>query len=117
MTPTSPFIKKISSLDAFPKVESGYKERSSSGGAATLFVCIVLSFLLLAEFNNWLSIKQTYHVAVDNVVGWGRHGLEGTGNDNWGSTIDINLDMTVATACECKKEYLIFTQYFSDMEL
>jgi|SRR6185312_15569214 len=81
------YLRKLVFLDAFPKVDVGYKHSSTQGGCMTVFVSICLWLLILSEFREYWTLHQKYKFVVDSSVG---HHL------------DINVDITVAMPCSCK---------------
>ncbi|CAG8669404.1 7118_t:CDS:2, partial [Paraglomus brasilianum] len=78
------YLRKLVFLDAFPKVDVGYKHSSTQGGCMTVFVSICLWLLILSEFREYWTLHQKYKFVVDSSVG---HHL------------DINVDITVAMPC------------------
>lgn len=58
---------KVASLDIFRKVDSNYQEKSLSGGLVSLFVYVLLAFLLWSETRDWWHTKQRYTFLVDKV--------------------------------------------------
>ncbi len=80
-------IQAAKSLDAFPKIEDDYVETSSSRGTLSILIFIVISVLTVAEIRNFYEKHLDYHYEVDF---------------DYTSKLKLNIDMTVATRCECK---------------
>ncbi|EPQ30923.1 uncharacterized protein PFL1_01821 [Pseudozyma flocculosa PF-1] len=77
-------MPKIRQFDAFPKTQSIYTQRSSRGGLLTVVVSCLLCFLLWTEFSEYLYGERAYSFHVDDTVS---------------SSMQINIDMTVAMQC------------------
>lgn len=77
-------LPKIRQFDAFPKTQSIYTQRSSRGGLLTILSTITLLYLLWAELSSYLYGERAYSFAVDSQIQ---------------STMQINLDITVAMQC------------------
>lgn len=77
-------LPKIRQFDAFPKTQSIYTQRSSKGGLLTIISTATLIFLLWTELSSYLYGERAYSFAVDNQLQ---------------STMQINMDMTVAMKC------------------
>ncbi|KAJ1649317.1 Endoplasmic reticulum-Golgi intermediate compartment protein 2, partial [Dispira simplex] len=76
---------KVRALDAFPKVEDSQREKSASGGFATLLVLAVLTYFTWGEFSTYFSPVQRHEFLVDHTI---NHELR------------INFDVTVAMSCK-----------------
>ena len=72
--------------DAFPKVASPYKQRSSGGGLATLLLAVVIGLLVWHELDQFLFGAAGWSFTVDRGVA---------------HTLQINVDLTVAMPCHC----------------
>jgi hypothetical protein len=77
-------LPKIRQFDAFPKTQSIYTQRSSKGGVLTIISALALVFLLWTELSTYLYGERGYSFAVDSQLQ---------------STMQINMDMTVAMKC------------------
>ncbi len=77
-------LPKIRQFDAFPKTQSIYTQRSSKGGVLTIISALALVFLLWTELSTYLYGERGYSFAVDSQMQ---------------STMQINMDMTVAMKC------------------
>ncbi|KAI9027898.1 endoplasmic reticulum vesicle transporter-domain-containing protein [Hyaloraphidium curvatum] len=75
---------RVSSLDLFRKTDTNYQQRSASGGLASLFVYLVLAWLVWSEGRDWWHTKQRYTFLVDKDIS---------------HDITVNLDITVLTKC------------------
>ncbi|CAG8742467.1 11564_t:CDS:2, partial [Acaulospora morrowiae] len=80
----SRILKKAVVFDAFPKVDAGYQDKSPQGGFITIVVSILLWFLIISEFREYLNLNQKYQFSVDQNI---YHQLQ------------INVDITVNTPC------------------
>ncbi|KAJ1966372.1 hypothetical protein IWQ62_002443 [Dispira parvispora] len=78
-------ISEVRALDAFPKVEDSQREKSASGGIATLLVLAVLTYFTWGEFSTYFTPVQHHEFLVDHTI---NHELR------------INFDVTVAMACK-----------------
>ena len=85
------YLRKLVFLDAFPKVDVGYKHSSTQGGCMTVFVSICLWLLILSEFREYWALHQKYKFVVDSSIG---------------HYMDINVDITVAMPCTCKHYFV-----------
>lgn len=77
-------LPKIRQFDAFPKTQSIYTQRSSKGGLLTIVSTVTLLALLWTELSSYLYGERAYSFRVD---------------DQLQSSMQINLDMTVAMKC------------------
>nr|ASF90192.1 hypothetical protein SPAR05704 [Bartheletia paradoxa] len=77
-------LPALRSFDAFPKTQSTYRTRSTTGGLTTLFVILALFLLTLNDLNEYLYGEATYEFGVDTEVG---------------KQLQINVDITVAMPC------------------
>ncbi|CAG8653914.1 7511_t:CDS:2, partial [Ambispora gerdemannii] len=78
----SRLYKKTLLFDAFPKVDSGYQQKTTQGGLATLIVSICLWFLILSECREYLHVSQSFEFLVDQSIN---------------RELQINVDITVNT--------------------
>ncbi|TPX33691.1 hypothetical protein SmJEL517_g03468 [Synchytrium microbalum] len=79
--------RRLSYLDAFPKIEKNITNASGSGGVVSIIVTIFLAYLILSELITWMTLKQEYEYLVDQTPSSGGAGLL------------INVDLTVAMPC------------------
>ncbi|KAJ1913401.1 hypothetical protein H4219_005235 [Mycoemilia scoparia] len=77
-------LKQLHRLDAFPKVEGTYQARTVTGGILSFIVAIILGFMVVSEFHDYLQGRPTHEFFVDHSIG---------------KKIQINIDMTVAMPC------------------
>lgn len=77
----------LRSFDAFPKVNSTYKQRSNRGGLATILLYIIIGILVWYQWVEYMYGDTTDTFSVDRGVG---------------HTLQINVDMTVAMPCHCE---------------
>jgi len=77
-------LPPLREFDAFPKVASTYKSKSSRGGVITVLVAATVLILVWHELREYLFGDPTYSFHVDHGVG---HALQ------------INVDLTVAMPC------------------
>ena len=75
----------IVGLDAFPKVDTAYLEKTRSGGLLTLITIGLLSTLMMAELFDQLTPPLVQNYVVDPTVG---------------ETTKMSLDISVASACD-----------------
>ncbi|RHZ67006.1 hypothetical protein Glove_303g103 [Diversispora epigaea] len=80
----SRILKKAIIFDAFPKVDSGYQNKSPRGGFITIIVTIFLWILIISEFREYWNMNQKYEFLVDRSI---NHKMQ------------INVDITVNTQC------------------
>ncbi|KAJ3050516.1 Endoplasmic reticulum-Golgi intermediate compartment protein 2 [Rhizophlyctis rosea] len=78
--------KRLTHLDAFPKVERNIQHATGSGGALTLVVAFILSYLVFSEYAMYRAIDQKYEFLVDQT----------RSQDH---ALDINMDLTIAMEC------------------
>lgn len=76
--------KNVKKLDAFPKIEQAYTQKSGIGGVVTTFTSVLLLFLVISELRNYVVLKQEYEFLVEQKSA---------------NTMQINLDMTIAMEC------------------
>lgn len=88
-TITSRLKKRISSLDAFPKIETQLQKTTETGGMVTIVMFVFLVVLLSIEVYNWRTIHQKFEFIVDETRTTDRQ-------------FQINVDITVAMDCACK---------------
>ncbi|KAI9352074.1 endoplasmic reticulum vesicle transporter-domain-containing protein [Obelidium mucronatum] len=81
-------LKSLSKVNAFPKIDKNMQKSTGLGGLLTLLVAVLLFFLTLSEFIQYITIGQKYEFLVDRTAS----SLE--------AHININADITVAMACE-----------------
>lgn len=75
----------IKELDAFPKVEENYQQRSALSGLTTFIVSILLIILVLYEVGSFRSIETKYEYFIDHTAS---------------SPLAVNVDISVAMRCE-----------------
>ncbi|KAJ3020500.1 hypothetical protein HKX48_000704 [Thoreauomyces humboldtii] len=80
------FMKRITPLDAFPKVQKNIQHATGSGGVLTVFVGLLLAYLAASEFAQYRTVNQEYEFLVDQTRSLD-HALQ------------INLDVTIAMPC------------------
>ncbi|CAG8488225.1 10170_t:CDS:2 [Ambispora leptoticha] len=78
----SRLYKKALIFDAFPKVDSGYQQKTAQGGLVTTIVSICLWFLILSECREYLQVSQSFEFFVDQSIN---------------RQLQINVDITVNT--------------------
>ncbi|KAJ3042535.1 hypothetical protein HDV00_007069 [Rhizophlyctis rosea] len=81
------WAKRLTSLDAFPKVERNIQHATGSGGILTLVVAFLLSYLVFSEYMMYRAIDQKYEFLVDQT----------RSQDH---ALLINVDVTIAMLCE-----------------
>lgn len=79
-------IAPLRSFDAFPKVPSSYRSRTSGGGIVTVVVGLLCTLLVLNDLSEYLWGSMVYRFVVDNDVG---------------RDLKLNVDITVAMPCHC----------------
>ncbi|KAI8821795.1 endoplasmic reticulum vesicle transporter-domain-containing protein [Fimicolochytrium jonesii] len=84
------FVRRLSHIDAFPKVQRNIQQPTGSGGLATLLVGVLLAYLTLSEFAQYRAVTQDYEFLVDQTRSNGKADLG----------LQINLDLTIATPCQ-----------------
>jgi len=75
---------QLKQFDAFPKVESNYKERKGAGGLVSLLVVVVLCVLITGEVRDYFHTQMKHDFMVDPVI----H-----------ETMQINFDVSVKMPC------------------
>jgi hypothetical protein len=80
------FLKKVQSIDAFPKIESNIQLTTNSGGLVTVILSLFLSYLCIHQIWQYLQIRQKYEFLVDQ---------------SRASQLQVNVDLTVQTQCQC----------------
>ena len=90
------FEKTVESLDAFPKVPEPYVEQSSSHAVVNIVTWLLVMGLVWSEINYFNN---------PNVK------LKFTPDYDYSTKLQINIDMTVATPCNCKETLLQGTTF------
>ncbi|TPX50431.1 hypothetical protein SeLEV6574_g00904 [Synchytrium endobioticum] len=80
--------RRLSHLDAFPKIEKNITNASGSGGIVSIIVTLFLLYLVISEWINWVELKQDYEYLVDQ-----------TPTSSSAVGLLINVDLTVAMPC------------------
>ena len=76
--------RSIRSLDAFPKVESPYLNKTSCGGIASIITYALMGGLMLAEVFKWAMPPVSMQFTVDKTVA---------------KKMILSFDISVATEC------------------
>ncbi len=79
--------KTVESLDAFPKVPEPYVEQSSSNAVVTIVTWLLIFCLAYNEFHYFNNPNVKFKFTPDY---------------EFNAKLQINIDMTVATPCNCK---------------
>lgn len=87
---------QLTKFDAFPKLPSGYKQRSESRGFLTLFVGFVTLLLLLNDIGEFIWGWPDYEFSVDSEKS---------------SYMNVNVDLVVNMPCQCMSFYSIYEDY------
>jgi len=82
------FSKRWVRFDAFPKIEKGYQQSTSTGGLLTILVLSCMFYLAITELTEYLTVDLKYEFLVDT-----------TGSKQ---KLQINADILVAMECHCK---------------
>ncbi|KAH8925821.1 DUF1692-domain-containing protein [Atractiella rhizophila] len=77
-------LPPIREFDAFPKTLPTYRQRSSRGGVATVFVALLIFWLVAHELNEYIWGEPRWSFSVDKGIG---------------KMLQINVDLTVAMPC------------------
>ncbi|KAI0235203.1 Endoplasmic reticulum-Golgi intermediate compartment protein 2 [Lamellibrachia satsuma] len=77
-------LKKVKELDAFPKVEESYQEKTATGGGISVVVLIFIAILVWSEVGYYSTTDLIYKYEVDS---------------DHSSKLKINADITVAMKC------------------
>lgn len=77
-------LKAVKEFDAFPKVSTSYVETSPVGGTLSLVTCILITFLVFAEVQYFLSSRFIFKFLPDT---------------DFDAKLKINVDLTVAMPC------------------
>lgn len=75
----------IAGLDAFPKVDTAYLNRTTRGGLTTIICFTLMAYLMLARIGNWSFPPSIQRFVVDKTLGSRTH---------------LNFDISIATPCE-----------------
>lgn len=78
----------LKSFDAFPKLPSTYRARSSERGFLTLFIAFIAFVLVANDIGEFLWGWPDFEFGVDHVPA---------------SYLDVNVDMIVNMPCKCAK--------------
>jgi hypothetical protein len=81
----------LKSFDAFPKLPSTYRARSSERGFLTLFIAFIAFILVANDVGEFLWGWPDFEFGVDHVPA---------------SYLDVNVDMIVNMPCKCTKTIL-----------
>jgi hypothetical protein len=81
----------LKSFDAFPKLPSTYRARSSERGFLTLFIAFIAFVLVANDIGEFLWGWPDFEFGVDHVPA---------------SYLDVNVDMIVNMPCKCAKTIL-----------
>lgn len=74
----------LKTFDAFPKVQSSYSIKSTRGGAVTLLLGLICTFMAWVQLAQYIGGVETQQFTVDNVVS---------------TEMQINMDVTVNMPC------------------
>ena len=74
----------ITSLDGFPKFDTAYLNKTSSGGLTTIVTYILMAVLMFSELYRYAIPQEQQRYAVDPTIG---------------SKIKVSLDISVASEC------------------
>ncbi len=83
----------LKSFDAFPKLPSTYRARSSERGFLTLFIAFIAFILVANDIGEFFWGWPDFEFGVDHVSA---------------SYLDVNVDMIVNMPCKCTKLILCF---------
>jgi endoplasmic reticulum-Golgi intermediate compartment protein 2 len=78
----------LKSFDAFPKLPSTYRSRSSERGILTLFITFIAFFLVANDIAEFIWGWPDYEFGIDYAPA---------------SFLDVNVDMIVNMPCKCAK--------------
>ncbi|KAI9137678.1 endoplasmic reticulum vesicle transporter-domain-containing protein [Paraphysoderma sedebokerense] len=100
-------LRRLSTFDAFPKVDAHYTAPTSTGGLTSILVSFFLFFLFLSEFSAYRTLHQSYEFLVDaskpvsQDLGWLGGLIFGLPTSSEGvlGLLNVNLDITVAMDC------------------
>ena len=82
--------KRLSALDAFPKIQdSNITDSSQTGGIVSVFVLTFLAFLAISEITTFMGVHQDYEFLVDQ-------------SRSLTANLQVNMDVTVNTPCSCE---------------
>jgi TM2 domain-containing membrane protein YozV len=79
--------KQLREIDAFPKIDPVYVRQTTSGGIATILVCVIISFLTCLHVYDYINPVPSHSFVVDSLVQ---------------EKLFIDIDMTVAMPCSSK---------------
>src|SRR5882757_985458 len=80
----------LKSFDAFPKLPSTYRARSTERGFLTLFIAFIAFILVANDIGEFLWGWPDFEFGVDHVPA---------------SYLDVNVDMIVNMPCKCAKPF------------
>lgn len=89
--------RRITQLDAFPKVETQITNTTNSGGFLTVAVSVLMCILAFAEFHEYWKIQHEYEYLVDPTVA-SSTSLNGAATQL--GKLQINLDITLNMKCD-----------------
>jgi TM2 domain-containing membrane protein YozV len=78
------YEKRLRELDAFPKIDPVYVRQTTSGGIATILVCLITIFMTILHIYDYINPVPSYSFVVDSLVQ---------------EKLFINIDMTIAMPC------------------
>lgn len=90
-------VRILRSLDAFPKVDTSYLNKTSWGALASIATYCVMAVLVVSELYGWLQPPMVNHFSVDTRV----H-----------AQMPLSFDISVATACESMIICIMFNPTF-----
>jgi len=103
--PLTKSLRRLSSFDAFPKIDSTYTNQTFLGGLASISISFILAWLFIKEFSAYRSLDINYQFLVDTStpkpqnLGWVGTSSFGVQEPIRQGGIMLNLDMTVAMPC------------------
>ena len=83
-------IEATKGLDVFPKIQEDYTQTSSTRGTISILVYLFIGILVFLEVRYFFEDQLNYSYEVDF---------------DYLSKLKLNIDMSVATSCECKFLY------------
>ncbi|XP_066584287.1 endoplasmic reticulum-Golgi intermediate compartment protein 2 [Prorops nasuta] len=77
-------IKTVKELDAFPKIQEPYVDKTAVGGTFSIFTIVIIVYLIIAETNYFLDSRLQFKFEPDT---------------DYDEKVKINIDVTIAMPC------------------
>jgi hypothetical protein len=90
----------LKSFDAFPKLPSTYRSRSSERGFLTLFIVFIAFLLVANDIGEFIWGWPDFEFGVDHTPA---------------SFMDVNVDLIVNMPCRCAKSFSVFPHTKSEV--